>query len=256
MRVVLLVNNWLGWKVTEWLRQSGTDIAALVIHPPDRRTYGEETVRAAGLGQDAIFGAESLQDEVTLQRLGALRADLAVSILFGYLLRPPFLSLFPHGAVNIHPALLPYNRGQYPNVWSIVEGTPAGVTLHCIDGALDRGDILAQREVPVTAFDTGETLYRRLERASLELFQESWPLLVAGVMTPRPQSGEGSYHRTRDVEAIDEIDLDRAYGARHLLNVLRARTFPPHGGAYFRDGGRKVYVRVQLIPEEKLEESP
>ena len=255
MRVVLLVNNWLGWKLTEWLRHSGADIAAMVMHPPGRRTYGEQTLRAADLSPEVIFSAESLQDEVTLQRVAALKAELAVSILFDYILRPPFLSLFPQGAVNLHPALLPYNRGQYPNVWSIVEGTPAGVTLHRIDAAVDRGDILAQREVPVTAFDTGETLYRRLEQASLELFQENWPLLLGGLLPPRPQSGEGTSHRTADVDAIDEIDLDRAYEAKQLINVLRARTFPPHRGAYFRDGGRKVYVRVQLIPEEKLEES-
>lgn len=251
---MLLVNNWVGWKVTEWLRDQGTEIAALVMHPPGRRKYGDETLRSAGLPPDAVFSAESLNDDGTVRRIAELNADLAVSILFDYILRPAFLSVFPQGGINVHPALLPYNRGQYPNVWSIVDGTPAGVTLHRMDSAVDAGDILAQREVPVTSSDTGETLYRRLEGASLTLFQEAWPLLCAGALKPRPQSGAGTCHRTRDVETIDELDLSREYIAGHLLNVLRARTFPPYKGAYFRDGHRRVYVRVQLIPEDDLEE--
>jgi methionyl-tRNA formyltransferase len=48
------------------------------------------------------------------------------------------------------------------------------------------------------------------------------------------------------VERIDEIVLDRSYSAKELLNLLRARTFPPYPSAYFMDNGRKVFVRVQL----------
>jgi methionyl-tRNA formyltransferase len=70
-----------------------------------------------------------------------------------------------------------------------------------------------------------------------------------------PQSsGTGTFHHSRDVETIDEIQLDRNYTARELINILRARTFPPHPGAYFLDGGRKVYLRLQLLYEDELSE--
>jgi methionyl-tRNA formyltransferase len=45
---------------------------------------------------------------------------------------------------------------------------------------------------------------------------------------------------------MDAIDLDDTYTARHLLNILRARTFPPYAAAYFWQDGKKVFVRVQL----------
>jgi methionyl-tRNA formyltransferase len=54
------------------------------------------------------------------------------------------------------------------------------------------------------------------------------------------------------VERIDEIDLDRAYPARELIDLLRARTFPPYTGAYVRVGNRKVYLRLQLLYEDDL----
>ena len=61
-----------------------------------------------------------------------------------------------------------------------------------------------------------------------------------------PQSGPGTFHRVRDVEQIDEIDLDRASRAGELLDIIRARTFPPHAGAYLRHRGEKIYLRLSL----------
>jgi methionyl-tRNA formyltransferase len=66
----------------------------------------------------------------------------------------------------------------------------------------------------------------------------------------KPQEGAGTFHRVRDVDVLDEIFLERIYRAEDLLNIIRARTFPPHSGAYFRHNGRKVYVRVELCEEE------
>src|SRR5205823_2904000 len=157
-----------------------------------------------------------------------------LSVLFDYILSGKFLALFPRGCLNLHPALLPYNRGEYPNVWSIVEGTPSGVTLHYIDEGIDTGDIIAQKAVPVDPVDTGETLYRKLEQASVVLFKETWPHVCAGRAPRIPQIlTTGTQHKRRDVETIDEIDLNRSYIAGDLINILRSRTFPPYRGAYF-----------------------
>ncbi len=246
-------NNRLAWWCGEWLRERGEEIAALVVHPPDRRRFGDELISTTGIAPGAVFSGDRLRDPETLAKLRAVDADIALSVLFDYILRPELIDLFPAGVVNLHPSLLPYNRGQYPNVWSIVEGTPAGVTLHYIDAGIDTGDIIAQCEVPVAPTDTGETLYRRLESAGFGLFRATWPGIRAGTAPRHPQrAGEGTYHRKRDVEQIDEIDLDREYRAGDLINTLRARTFPPHEGAYFHDGNQKIYLRLELLLEDEL----
>jgi len=100
--------------------------------------------------------------------------------------------------------------------------------------------------VEVEPIDTGETLYRKLEGACLDLFREYWPRIRGGHAPRSAQESGGSYHRTRDVERIDAIDLDRQYRARDLIDLLRARTFPPYPGAYFEEGGRRVYLRLEL----------
>ena len=255
MRLLYLGNGWLGWQVLRWLRQR-EEIVGLVIHPPSRQKYGREIQEEAALPAGQIFDGSRLRRPEVREAIRQLRPECGLSILFGYLLKPEFLEIFPRGVANLHPSLLPHNRGAFPNVWSIVDGTPAGVTLHHLDAGVDTGDIIAQREVAIEPVDTGESLYRKLEEASLELFQEIWPRFRAGKVTPRPQDPEaGSYHRTGDVKDIDQIDLDRSYTARDLINVLRARTFPPHRGAWFSDGGRRIQVRIELTYSDD-EESP
>jgi methionyl-tRNA formyltransferase len=182
-----------------------------------------------------------------LEAIAELEPDLAISVFFGFLLKDPFLRLFRGNAINLHPGYLPYNRGRMPNVWSIVDQTPAGATLHYIDAGVDTGDIIAQKRVVVEPIDTGESLYSKLEDACVDLFRGTWPLIKAGKARRTAQpADEGTHHRGRDVELIDAIDLGRMYMARDLLNVLRARTFPPFPGAHFEIDGKQVYVRVEL----------
>jgi methionyl-tRNA formyltransferase len=254
MRVLLLANNWVGWQVARWLKERGDEIVGLVIHPPSRWKYRDEILSSLRLPADRIFDGSQLQQPKVLQAIRVLRADIGVSVLFGYILRPEFTGIFPKGVINLHPSYLPYNRGAHPNVWSIVEGTPAGASLHYIDAGVDTGDIIAQRQVPVEPVDTGETLYRKLERLCVDLFQETWPLILSGQTRRTRQPKPGTCHRARDLERIDEIDLDRAYTGRELINILRARTFPPYAGAFFRHGERKIYVRVQFLTDEQLRE--
>jgi len=251
MRVLLFANNWVGWKVAAWLREQGEEIVGLVLHPPSKRKLGEELMESAGVPPERTFDGSTLRSSGVPEAIRALGAQIGVSALFGYLLTPEIVAPLPGGCVNVHPSYLPYNRGQYPNVWSIVERTPAGASLHYLDEGVDTGDLIARREVPVEPIDTGESLYRKLESTCLELFQEYWPDLRNGRAPRAPQDRGGTHHRTRDVERIDAIDLDREYRARELIDVLRARTFRPYPGAYFEEGGRRVYLRLELSYGER-----
>jgi methionyl-tRNA formyltransferase len=250
---VFLGNNWVGWQVLKFLKEQNENIVGLVVHPQGKRKFGKEIISAANVNGNRIIEGQTLRQPEVLEAIKTFQPDIGVSILFDYVLKTEFLALFPLGVVNLHSSYLPYNRGQYPNVWSIVEGTPAGVTLHYIDEGIDTGDLIAQEEVAVEPVDTGETLFRKLEQTCIELFQKTWPLIRAGKAQRIIQNKvEGTYHTTRDVDRIDAIDLDKTYTARELIDVIRARTFKPYKGAYFVDQNRKIYMRMQLFYEEQL----
>jgi methionyl-tRNA formyltransferase len=255
MRILFLGNNWVGWKALSYLRTCKENICGLVVHAEPKRRYGKEILESGGVESSRIFVGSELRTQGILEAIKRLEPDIGVSVLFDHILREEFIRIFPKGIVNLHPSYLPYNRGQYPNVWSIVEGTPAGVTLHYIDEGVDTGDIIAQEEVPVALTDTGRSLYRKLENAAIELFKQQWPLIREEKESRVSQSaGDGTFHRTTDVDAIDEIDLEKKYLAKDLINILRARTFPPYSGAYFRVDNERVFLRLELLREGELGE--
>jgi len=252
MRILYLGNNRVSWEILSWLKRQKEEIVGLVIHPTGKQKYANEIIETAGLAESQIFCGSELREPTMVKKISDLSPDIGLSILFDYILKDDFIRLFPKGIINLHPAFLPYNRGQYPNVWSIVENSPAGVTLHYIDAGIDTGEIITRCKVPVEPIDTGESLYRKLETASVELFKKTWPQIRAERLSPITQKRDsGTYHRVEDTETIDRIDLDRMYRAGDLINIIRARTFPPHHGAYFLNGHRKVFLRLQLYYESE-----
>jgi methionyl-tRNA formyltransferase len=131
--------------------------------------------------------------------------DFLVSHRYRHIIKPDVLRLVPDRVINLHISYLPWNRGADPNLWSWIEGTPKGVTIHYVDEHVDTGDIIAQRQV---SFGDGETLassYERLEEEMLRLFTEQWPLIRSGHAERTPQSGDGSMHRLADRARVEHL---------------------------------------------------
>ena len=254
MRVVLFANGRVGLESARFLAaREDTEVVALVLHDDDAARE-REAIRAC-LPAAELVDASRLRDEATATRLRELAPELGVSAYFGHILRRPLLDVFPRGVVNLHPSFLPWNRGKHTNVWAIVDGTPAGATLHRIDATVDTGPLIAQRRLEVRPEDTAKSLYLRQEDACIDLLQEAWPSLVDGTAVAKPQPPGGSFHRGAELAGLDRIDLDATYTGRELLDLLRARTFPPHAGAWFEEDGRRVYVRVELTVDPGTDSS-
>jgi methionyl-tRNA formyltransferase len=252
VRIIYFGNNWLGWQLLQFVKAQGAEVVGLVLHPPARRKFGEQIIAATALPPDRVFDASRIGELEFVDSLTGLKPDLGLSVSFGYILRRELLSLFHRGCINLHTSLLPWNRGANPNVWSIIDGTPAGVTLHYIDDGVDTGDIIAQEEVSVAPTDTGQTLFAKLEHAAVKLFVRTWPAFLARGIKPTPQDiTVGSTHRVSDLARLDEINLSERYTAGDLINILRARTFNPYSGAYFLHNGRKIFMQLTLKEEEE-----
>lgn len=124
--------------------------------------------------------------------------DFIISYRYRYILKQDVLDQFLNRAINIHISWLPWNRGADPNLWSFLEDTPKGVTIHYIDSGIDTGKILVQQAVSFTNQDTLRTSYEKLTQAAEALFKANWLAIRDGTIQPFSQVGEGSYHRTRD----------------------------------------------------------
>jgi methionyl-tRNA formyltransferase len=160
------------------------------------------------------------EEPLTVERIEALDPAIAVSHGYRRILRRPVLERLPDRIVNLHISHLPYNRGTDPNLWSALEGTPAGVSIHYVDAGVDTGDLIAQRRLELSDDETLATSYAKLQAAMLELFREHWPAIRAGTCDRCPQAGEGTSHRAADRTAVEHLLAD---GWDTRLGALRHR---------------------------------
>jgi len=150
---------------------------------------------------EAVQTMEPLSEE----RLRMVNPDWVVSYRYRHLIEKKSLDLYPNRFINLHIAYLPWNRGADPNLWSWIENTPKGVTIHHIDAGVDTGDIIAQREVEFTGEETLGESYDWLQGEIQALFYEVWPTIVAGTAPRQTQVGLGSYHRAADRERVAHL---------------------------------------------------
>jgi methionyl-tRNA formyltransferase len=250
MRIVYFGNGPVALDVLRFLKAEGEEVAALVLHDEGQRRLGDELIAESGLPPELVFSGSDLREPETVGKLMSLGADIGFSALFGVILKPPVLELFPRGVVNVHPGYLPFNRGRNAQIWSIIDGSPVGATLHYMDDGVDTGPMVERLQVTVEPWDTGESLRVKLEQVCVEVTRAGWAAVRSGKPTMAQDASEGTLHRVRDVDAIAEIDLDATYRAGDLIDLLRALSSPPQSrGAYFESASGKVWVSVSLEPE-------
>ena len=126
--------------------------------------------------------------------------DLIVSYGYRHIIRPEVVRRFERRIINLHISMLPWNRGADPNVWSFLEDTPKGVSIHYIDPGIDTGDLLCQMKVPLQTSDTLRSSYEKLSSSIESLFVSHWSAMRNGEIESRPQIDGGSYHRKKDLD--------------------------------------------------------
>lgn len=155
--------------------------------------------------------------------------------------------------INIHPGYNPYNRGWYPQVFSILNGKRVGATIHEIDAELDHGLIIDSEIVRQRNSDTSYTLYNRIQKAELRLLKKNLLSILNGEYTTTEPESEGNINFKADFNALREIDLSENVSFGQAIDRLRALSHPPFKNAYFIDSVTKKKVWVSINLEEETE---
>ena len=145
-------------------------------------------------------GYEVFMQEGKLDTLRVTQEKYYFLISFGYrhIIKKDILKYFDGRAINFHISYLPWNRGADPNLWSILENTPKGVTIHQIDEGLDTGNIFCQKEIIFNENDTLESSYNKLNAEIVELFKVNWANIRSKKLIAKKQGDKGSYHKSAD----------------------------------------------------------
>lgn len=250
MKFIYLANGDLGLNILEYLIKSGSPPCGMVLHYDSEPEMIERYKKLSGLEPEFIISAQALQTEKGLEWSHSISPVFLISAGFRSILKPRTLSVPKLGSINIHTSYLPFNRGAHPNVWSIIKKSPAGVTMHMIDDGVDTGNIIAQRRIEIDMYDTGETLYKKLQSAAVKLFKETWCSIVNNTFVLSEQCGIPTSHKVSDLTKYDAIDPEALYKAQDLIDLIRARSFSGYDGAYLDYGKKRVYLSLALEERE------
>ncbi len=263
MRVVFFGSASIGFPLLEALLASGQDDVVAVITQPDRpagRNQQKTPCPVKFFAQERgipVLSPEKIGDG--LPELIVLNADLFVVVAYGQYIPQSVLALPKFGAINLHPSLLPKYRGSSPIQWAVANGdTITGVTILYVSEKMDAGDIILQREIPITPDDTSATLEPVLAAAGAELLMAAIEQIRNGTAQPHRQDDTTA----TEVRKLAKEDgrLDWNLSAKTLRD--RIRGFTPWPGCFCEmpDGQRLKVVRAAVgdrtgIPGEILDVS-
>jgi methionyl-tRNA formyltransferase len=159
---------------------------------------------------------------------------------------PPALLDLPHGALNLHPSLLPRHRGATPIPATILaDDRETGVTLMRMDEGLDTGPIVGQVRVPLTGDETTPLLEETLEVAAAGLLASHLGLWIRGRIRATPQDAAGAT-LTRPLRREDGR-LDPSRPAVELERQVRA--YQPWPASWVDTvAGRLIVWRAETTP--------
>lgn len=149
-------------------------------------------------------------DKITIDI--AEQYDFIISFGYRHIIKEDIIDKFINKIINLHISYLPYNKGADPNLWSYLENTPKGVTIHYIDKGLDTGDILVQKLVQDNIeTDTLKTSFDRLINEIVVLFNENIDDILKGNIKSKKQQGNGSLHYLKDKEKFIGLIAEKGY---------------------------------------------
>ena len=177
-------------------------------------------------------------DLATERRISELRADLAIVVAYGTLLKQSTLDLLALGWFNLHYSLLPLHRGAAPVQHAILSGeSVTGVTVFKIDQGMDTGPILGSTKTVIGPLETSGELTQRLSELGVGLLNELLPQIYSGMSSLSEQSGQSSMAPKLN---RSDAKLDVSKSAQELELVVRAMN--PEPIAWFNYDGEPFRI--------------
>ncbi len=154
-----------------------------------------------------IITNNSLTDTILYDEKLFTMFDFIISYNFHSIISEDIIERFKNRIINLHISYLPWNRGADPNLWSWIDKTTKGVTIHEIDKGIDTGRILVQEATNFKGEQwTLEETWWTLQVHMQDMFNRHWNFIRTGELFKRmlPQSGKGSFHLRKDRPVLTE----------------------------------------------------
>jgi methionyl-tRNA formyltransferase len=164
--------------------------------------------------------------------------DLFVSMSFNQIFRTEIINVPKYKTINCHAGKLPFYRGRNILNWALINDEKEfGITVHYIDEGIDTGDIILQRDFPITDEDNYSSLLQIAYRECAHILYDSIKLIQNNQVNSVIQNTihpVGCYCGKRGIN--DEI-LNWHQSSRDVFNFIRAISFPGPKATTYSNGG-------------------
>jgi len=233
----------------EALHHKGHEILA-VFAQPDRPAGRGRGISFSSVKQKAmdlnlpICQPATLKDSSTVDHLSNLQPDVLVVVAYGLLLPQNILDIPKHGAVNLHPSLLPKYRGAAPINHALLHGDKVtGITSILMNSRMDAGDIILQEEVPVNEEENAGQLEQRLSQKGADLIVRSLGAMEGGRSAFIKQDESLVTFAPKLSPKDGHIDWTKS--SADIRNLVRGLT--PRPGAYTMFKEKRLEI-LEILP--------
>lgn len=197
-----------------------------------------------------VYTPLNFKEEDDKAQWEAHQADLAIVVAYGVILPERVLNAPRLGCINVHGSLLPQWRGAAPIQRALLSGNPTtGVTIMQIVKALDAGDMLFKKEMPILDSDTSGSLFERMASVGAEALVEALPEILEQKLTPIPQDEQLVTYAAK--LSKDESPLVFSKSASELCLQIRGLNPWPVATTTLGDTLFKVF-EASVLPNEEV----
>lgn len=204
-----------------------------------------------------VLQPAKLKDPEFVEELRSLQADLQIVVAFRML--PEVVWNMPrYGTFNLHAALLPQYRGAAPINWAIINGdTETGITTFFLDHDIDTGSIIQRVPVPILDTDNVEDVHDKLMHLGSDLVVETVDNILAGTVTPIPQSELQTDEPLRPAPKIfkETCRIDWTQGVKRTYDFVRGLSPYPAAWTELTYNGKTSVLKVYTTSKEFCEVS-
>ena len=232
---IVIGHDTLALTCAKMLASAGHPIRAVVSRCPEFRAWAkDEDLPLVEPGKGLKEGLQVFDFEwiLSIANLEILPDDV--------------LALAKKGAVNFHDGPLPAYAGLNAPVWALLNGeTRHGVTWHRIEGGVDEGNILTQRDIEIADGETALTLNTKCYAAAMDSFDEVIAALAENRAEGISQDLSRRSYFARDARPEAAALLDLSLSTNKIVAVVHALDY----GGYWNplacpklDTGREILL--------------
>lgn len=223
------------------------DLVPTPVEAEARRLIDEGVIAH---GTPILTPAKITQD--VRDAIALAKPDIMACFAYGKIFGPKTLALFPLGAINLHPSLLPRWRGCAPVPAAILaRDRETGITIQKMALEMDAGDIIIQEKMPLDGRETAESLLAKAALIGAPLMVDALNRYEKGPVDGKKQNAEDATYCAMLCKDDGEIDWTSA-----AVDIdARIRAFHPWPGAFTESKAQILLIHAAHVFEGTHEDA-